>query len=135
MSTFFFTYLEVYGISSIQYRLSAVGTARLPFVRWANYMGKMKRKREKVMELEHEFDTQQLLAVLMIWASPDPYIISGKPSISFFSLTPWAFWLAAVRTEATIEPTILYHRDHSYSLTPAVGFNLKSFMKVVVLKT
>lgn len=40
-------------------------------------------KREKGIELEHEFDTQQSLAVLNIWANPDPYIIFGKSSSLF----------------------------------------------------
>lgn len=47
---------------------------------WTKYVGEMRRKREKGIELEHEFDTQQALAVLIIWANPDPYIIFGKSS-------------------------------------------------------
>lgn len=84
-------------------------------------MEEMRRKRGKVTEIEHEFDTEQLLATFMIRARADPYIISGKPSISFFSLTPWAFWLADVCMEATIEPTIFISRI-THTALPCSGF-------------
>ena len=89
----------------------------------------------KWQKLESAFDTQQLLAVLTIWDSPDLYIISGKPS-SFSSV--WLledFCLTDVRIEATGELTILYQQGHSHKRQPAVRISFKSWIKVVVPKT
>lgn len=54
----FFNSPEVYGISSTPHRLCVVGTALLPLVQWTDCIGEREKKGGKVIELEHEFDTQ-----------------------------------------------------------------------------
>lgn len=127
----FITCLEVHENSFMQYRLGVVGTAPVPLVRWTYCIREMRRKGKSDIIRTWAWHTT-VAGCPHDMASPDAYITFGKPSNSFFSLTPWAFWLADVRTEATVEPTILYQWDGSHGLALAVGFNLKIWMKVVV---
>lgn len=84
---FFLTYPEVFGISFMQQRFWGVGTALLPLVQWTNCMGEMRRKGGNVFELEHEFDTRQLLAVLPRQSRSLHYL--WQTILSFFNLPPW----------------------------------------------
>lgn len=72
--------------------------------------------------------TQQFLAVLTIWNNPDLCIIFGKQEF-FSTQSPAAFWLADVRMEAILEPTIFIMQDHSHMSPLATGFGLESWMR------